>query len=44
MEKLPNITRKELYEMTTNELYAINGKLSQLQEKIKSELICRGDY
>jgi hypothetical protein len=36
--------RQELFNMTTTQLYKLDAKLTKLQEKIKSELICRGDY
>lgn len=38
------ITRKELYDMSTSQLIELDGKCCLLAEKIKSELICRGDY
>ena len=44
MITIQKLTRKELYDMSTTQLYRINGELLKLQEKIKAELICRGDY
>lgn len=41
---IPDLTRKELYEMTTSELYSISGEVTSLSERIKAELIARGDY
>ena len=41
---IPRITRKELFEMTTKQLYELNNELMLLEEKIKAELILRGDY
>jgi len=37
-------TRKELFNMTTDELYKLNGYHTEEKEKIKAELILRGDY
>jgi len=37
-------TREELYNMTTEQLYKLSGKIIKLEEKIKSELILRGNY
>ena len=42
--QIPKPTRKELSEMSTTQLYNLDDELSKLQEKIKAELICRGDY
>ena len=37
-------TRKELFDMTTQQLYDLNGKVARLEERIKAELIGRGNY
>ena len=37
-------TRKELYNMTTDQLYELSGKVINLEEKIKFELILGGNY
>lgn len=39
-----NPTRKELYEMTTQQIYSLASKCTKIQNKIKAELILRGDY
>ena len=44
MTTMPKLTRKELYDMTTTQLYDLEGELSKLQDRIKAELLCRGDY
>lgn len=44
MTTIPKLTGKDLYSMTTEQLYKLNNELSKLPEKIKPELICRGDY
>lgn len=41
---IPEITRSELFEMTTTELYALSSEVTELSERIKAELIARGDY
>jgi len=41
---IPNITRAQLFNMTTSQLIDLDGQLTKLQERIKAELICRGDY
>jgi hypothetical protein len=41
---IQKLTREELYDMNTTQLYRIDEELSKLQQKIKAELICRGDY
>jgi len=41
---IQKLTRKELYDMSTTQLYRIDGELAKLQGKIKAELICRGDH
>jgi len=38
------IKREELYNMTTDQLYELYGKLSKLEDRIKAELIMRGNY
>jgi hypothetical protein len=42
MIPIPN--RKELHNMTTTQLYNLDGECVKLKEKIKAELILRGDY
>ena len=37
-------TRKQLSEMTTTGLYALDGDLLRIQEMVKAELVLRGDY
>ena len=41
---VPKITRKELYDMTTSQLYKLSNELMKLDKIIKSELVCRGDF
>lgn len=41
---LPKITRHELYEMSTTELYELNDKVENIANQIKGELMARGDY
>ena len=38
------LTRKELFGMTTQQLYDLNGEVARLEERIKAELIERGNY
>jgi len=38
------MNRTELYNMTTDQLYELSGKLSKLEDRIKAELIMRGNY
>jgi hypothetical protein len=42
MIPIPN--RKELHNMTTTQLYNLNGVCIIIQDKIKAELVLRGDY
>jgi len=44
MSQIPELTRKELYDMNTAQLIKLHGDITSLQNKIKAELICRGDY
>lgn len=41
---LPTFPRAMLHDMTTTQLYGLDGECTKLQEKIKAELILRGDY
>ena len=43
-KKRITITRKELSNMTTDELYDLASHLVKVQDLIKAELILRGDY
>lgn len=42
--RLPDLKREDLYKMTTTELYELSGEVTSLSERIKAELIARGDY
>ena len=43
-KEIPKFTRKEIFKMTTQELYDLNSDLQREKNKVKSELIARGDY
>jgi hypothetical protein len=44
MVEVTKLTRSQLYNMKTTELYELAGKLTSLSERVKAELIARGDY
>ena len=41
---IPELNREQLYQMTTQQLYDLDGQLTVFMQKIKAELVCRGDY
>lgn len=41
---IPDLKRADLYKMSTTELYALAGEVTALHERIKGELMARGDY
>jgi len=41
---IPHLRREDLFEMSTDQLYALDGELTALQEMVSAELILRGDY
>ena len=42
--KLPVISRKELYEASLMDLFALHGEAVELEARTKAELIARGEY
>lgn len=44
MTKIPTFTRKELYDMTTTQLYELHDDVHNLENMIIGELMARGDY
>jgi len=44
MKILKRFHRLELFDMSTTELYNLSGECTKLSERIKAELILRGDY
>jgi len=43
-DSIPVFTREELFNMSTTDILFYNSKIVKVQEMIKSELICRGEY
>ena len=41
---ISKLTRKELCDMSTQQLYDLNGEIIELSKKIECELILRGDF
>ena len=44
MRIINNPSRKELYDMTTQQIYNLSNQIARLEERIKSELVLRGNY